>query len=101
MNKPSSPKPGNPPVSAERYRNLVESIQDYAILMLDTGGHVLSWNPGAEAIKGYTADEIIGSHFARDLPAPELKGFQYHFVKPINENVLRQILTQVAALRAH
>ncbi|CAE6735945.1 hypothetical protein XA1314C_13000 [Xanthomonas arboricola] len=44
---------------------LVQSVSDYAIYMLDTGGHVCSWNPGGERIKGYTAAEIIGSHFSR------------------------------------
>jgi len=48
-----------------RYRLLVESITDYAIYMLDAGGHVTSWNPGAERFKGYTADEILGGHFSR------------------------------------
>ncbi|HEY6451967.1 MAG TPA: PAS domain S-box protein [Steroidobacteraceae bacterium] len=53
---------------AERYRNLVDSISDYAILMLDPDGHVISWTPGAQAIKGYTADEIIGANFSRFYP---------------------------------
>ncbi len=65
-----------------RYRLLVESVSDYAIFMLDTTGHVISWNKGAQRIKGYTASEIIGKHFstfysepdlARDYPASELK----------------------------
>jgi PAS domain S-box-containing protein len=47
-----------------RYRLLVESITDYAIYMLDAGGHVTSWNPGARRFKGYEADEIIGHHFS-------------------------------------
>ena len=38
---------------------------DYAIYLLDPKGHVVSWNPGAERIKGYTADEIIGDHLSR------------------------------------
>jgi len=46
------------------YQLLVESIRDYAIFALDTKGNVLSWNAGAERIKGYTADEIIGRHFS-------------------------------------
>ena len=45
-------------------RELIESIRDYAIFRLDPGGHVASWNPGAERIKGYTAEEIIGRHFS-------------------------------------
>jgi len=47
------------------FRLLVEDARDYAIFMLDPQGHVVSWNAGAERIKGYTADEIIGSHLSR------------------------------------
>jgi PAS domain S-box-containing protein len=56
-----------------RYRLLVESVKDYAIFLLDTSGRVLSWNQGAERIKGFRADEIIGEHFSRFYP-PEDKG---------------------------
>ena len=49
--------------SEERFRLLVEAVEDYAIFMLDPGGHVASWNSGAQRSKGYTADEIIGQHF--------------------------------------
>lgn len=48
----------------ERYRLLVESVRDYAIFMLDTEGHVASWNPGAERLKGYSEEEILGKHFS-------------------------------------
>ena len=44
---------------------LVQGVIDYAIYMLDPSGYVVSWNPGAERIKGYTADEVIGTHFSR------------------------------------
>lgn len=47
-----------------RYRLLIDGIQDYAIYMLDPTGHVVSWNAGAERMKGYQASEIIGRHFA-------------------------------------
>src|SRR5712672_922396 len=51
---------------AERqFRILVESITDYAIYMLDPEGRVTTWNSGAQRIKGYRADEIIGQHFSR------------------------------------
>jgi PAS domain S-box-containing protein len=50
--------------SPERFRLIVESIRDYAIFMLDPTGHIVSWNAGAERIKGYKADEIIGKHFS-------------------------------------
>lgn len=68
--------------SEERFRLLVESVRDYAIFMLDPSGIVLTWNAGAQRIKGYLAQEIIGRHFsdfyppealARGLPAHELK----------------------------
>lgn len=51
--------------SEERFRLLVESVKDYAIFMLDSGGRVATWNAGAERLKGYRADEIIGQHFSR------------------------------------
>ena len=44
---------------------LLESVSDYAIYLLDKDGNVATWNPGAEQIKGYAADEILGSHFSR------------------------------------
>src|SRR3989475_1454424 len=58
---------------AERFRLLVESVKDYAIFLLDVDGRVSSWNVGAERIKGYRADEIIGQHFSRFYP-PETAG---------------------------
>jgi len=54
--------------SEERFRLLVEGTHDYAIFMLDKDGHVTSWNHGAERIKGYRADEIIGKHFSIFYP---------------------------------
>jgi len=50
-------------VTEERFRLMVESVQDYAIFMLDAGGHIATWNLGAQRMKGYRADEIIGRHF--------------------------------------
>ena len=50
--------------SEERFRLLVDSVRDYAMFMLDVDGTVRSWNAGAEALKGYTAAEIIGRHFS-------------------------------------
>src|SRR5580698_4328327 len=46
-------------------RSIVESIHDYAIYLLDRDGNVMTWNPGAERIKGYSSDEILGLHFSR------------------------------------
>ncbi|TYB65320.1 PAS domain S-box protein [Nonomuraea sp. PA05] len=54
--------------SREDMRLLVQSIRDYAIFMLDPRGVIVSWNLGAERIKGYTADEIIGTHFSVFYP---------------------------------
>ncbi len=51
--------------SEEQFRLLVQAVTDYAIYMLDAGGHVASWNQGAQRIKGYLPDEIIGQHFSR------------------------------------
>jgi PAS domain S-box-containing protein len=51
--------------SEERFRLLVQGVKDYAILMLDPEGRIVSWNEGAQRIKGYTAEEIIGEHFSR------------------------------------
>jgi PAS domain S-box-containing protein len=50
--------------SEERFRLLVDGVKDYAIFMLDSDGNVVSWNTGAESIKGYKASEIIGKHFS-------------------------------------
>ena len=47
----------------QRFRLMVEAVREYAIFMLDTEGHVSSWNVGAQRTKGWTADEIIGQHF--------------------------------------
>jgi formate hydrogenlyase transcriptional activator len=54
--------------SEELFRLLVEGASDYAIFMLDAEGKVLSWNSGAERIKGYSPDEIIGQHFSKFYP---------------------------------
>ncbi|MFM0489022.1 PAS domain-containing sensor histidine kinase [Paraburkholderia graminis] len=48
----------------DRYQLLIDAVQDYAIFMLDDAGHVASWNSGAQKIKGYTPEEIIGRHFS-------------------------------------
>src|SRR5262245_55636984 len=58
--------------SEERFRLLVESVKDYAIFLLDPEGYVLTWNRGAEQIKGYRAEEIIGQHFSKFYPAEDL-----------------------------
>jgi PAS domain S-box-containing protein len=50
--------------SQEQFRVLVQGVADYAIYMLDPGGHVSSWNSGAERIKGYAPNEVIGRHYS-------------------------------------
>jgi PAS domain S-box-containing protein len=52
----------------ELFRVFIESVRDYALLILDPKGHVATWNRGAEAIKGWKAAEIIGQHFSRFYP---------------------------------
>jgi PAS domain S-box-containing protein len=54
------------------YQLMVDSVRDYAIFMLDTSGHVASWNKGAQTIKGYAAEEIIGLHFSTFYPPEDL-----------------------------
>src|SRR5437868_6114977 len=57
----------------EGFRLMVESVTDCAIVMLDSGGRVASWNTGAERIKGYRAEEIVGQHFSRFYPARDIE----------------------------
>ena len=75
--KPAAPPRSTPaqakattaqPAGDEDFRLLVESVKDYAIIMLDPTGHVASWNAGAERFKGYRADEVIGKHFSCFYP---------------------------------
>ncbi len=59
--------------SEEKYRLMIESVEDYAIFMLDPEGHIISWNSGAERIKGYKEEEIIGKHFSCFYTEEEIK----------------------------
>jgi PAS domain S-box-containing protein len=56
----------------DRYRLLVDAVKDYAIFMLDPEGIICTWNDGAERIKGYRADEIVGRHFSIFYPAESI-----------------------------
>ncbi len=58
--------------SEERFQLLVDGVQEYAIFMLSPKGNVISWNKGAERIKGYKADEIIGKHFSSFYPPEDI-----------------------------
>ena len=59
--------------SEETYRTLLDGVQDYAIFMLDPEGRIVSWNAGAERIKGYTADQIIGHNFSCFFPPEDIE----------------------------
>lgn len=59
--------------SNERFRLLVESVTEYVIYMLDSTGHIVSWNPGVQRIKGYSEDELLGRHFSLFFPPEDIK----------------------------
>jgi formate hydrogenlyase transcriptional activator len=59
--------------SEQRFRLLIEGAKDYAIFMLDPRGRVATWNSGAERIKGYRADEILGRHFSVFYPQEDIE----------------------------
>lgn len=72
--------------SEEQFRLLVEGIRDYAIFMLNPEGYVVSWNSGAEAIKGYRAEEILGQHFSRFYPEKDIaRRWPWHELKVARE----------------
>jgi PAS domain S-box-containing protein len=58
--------------SEQRLRLMLESVVDYAIFMLDRDGRIATWNAGAQRIKGYSAEEIIGEHFSRFYPREDV-----------------------------
>jgi len=58
--------------SEEKLRQMIGSVRDYALFMLDPKGRVASWNPGAERIKGYREEEILGEHFSRFFPPEDI-----------------------------
>ncbi|HEX8393269.1 MAG TPA: PAS domain S-box protein [Longimicrobium sp.] len=59
--------------SEERFRQLVDAVQDYSILLLDREGYVASWNAGAERMTGYRAEEVLGRHISLFYPAPSVE----------------------------
>jgi len=61
-------------LSEEKLRLLTSNVKDYAIIMLDTEGHVISWSAGAERVKGYSSDEMLGQHFSRFYPPEDIAG---------------------------
>lgn len=90
-----NPKPGissTPPLSdvdallqqgEDRFQLLVQSVEDYAIVLLNPAGQIISWNVGAERIKGFTADEVLGRHYSIIFPPAEIQA-------GVPENSLRQ-----------
>jgi PAS domain S-box-containing protein len=62
---------GMPAVEVDQFKLLVSNVVDYAIFMLDPTGHIVTWNEGAQRIKGYSAEEIIGRHFSVFYPPEE------------------------------
>ncbi len=64
--------PGEWPHSEEAYRLLLRNVRDYAIFLLDPRGRIATWNAGAEHIKGYRAEEIIGRHFSVFYPPEDV-----------------------------
>ena len=75
---PSQPMPKNWPTStvlhdtAQQFHILVDSVEEYAIYLLDPNGNVITWNTGAEKIKGYSTEEIIGKNFASFYTADDV-----------------------------
>jgi len=65
--------------SEERLRLIVSNAKDHAILMLDPEGRVISWNDGAEKIKGYKTEEILGQHFSRFYPDQDVSNGKPEF----------------------
>ncbi|MFC7044423.1 PAS domain S-box protein [Halobacteriaceae archaeon GCM10025711] len=57
----------------ERFQSMVDAVEDYAIFMLDPEGHVTSWNRGAERIKGYAREEILGEHYSTFYTEPDVE----------------------------
>jgi PAS domain S-box-containing protein len=71
-NDPSQGGVGTKIEPTDLHRLLVETVRDYAIFALDSTGHIITWNAGAERLKGYTPDEIIGKHFSIFYPPHDL-----------------------------
>ena len=76
---PKNPKIASPAatdpqsLNAELIKMLVENVRDYAIILLDTEGRVLTWNAAAERLKGWTGEEIVGQHFSRFYPPEDVE----------------------------
>ena len=85
-NKVSPVQPQERYESEDRFKLLVASVRDYAIFMLDPNGFVRTWNAGAERIKGYRAEDIVGQHFSKFYPPEALaRGLPEHELKVAGE----------------
>ncbi|MEO8464207.1 MAG: PAS domain S-box protein [Gammaproteobacteria bacterium] len=82
-----------------RFEKLVASVQHYALFMLDPTGHVVTWNDGAKQIKGYTADEIIGSHFSQFYPADRIQAGWPDHGSDARQRLCCEFKTMAAELR--
>jgi PAS domain S-box-containing protein len=71
--------------SEERYHRMVAEVEDYVIIFLDPQGYIINWNKGAQKIKGYTADEIVGKHFSVFYTEADRK-------KGLHEQILKEAL---------
>ena len=72
--KNSELKNGELKKSEERYRSVVATVKDYAIYTIDIEGYITSWNEGAERIKGYCRDEVVGKHYSLFFTESEICG---------------------------
>ena len=72
MNTQDCPVSSSAPLADADYRLMVEAVSDYAIFMLDPAGRILSWNIGAQRLKGYAADEVIGRSFEMFYPQEQI-----------------------------
>jgi PAS domain S-box-containing protein len=80
-----SPTP-RPSLKEELFRLMVEGVRDYAVVLLDPGGHVVGWNVGAERIFGYEQAEIVGQHFSRLFTPEDIRaGRPEHELKEVAE----------------
>jgi PAS domain S-box-containing protein len=59
--------------TADQFRLMIDAVTDYAIYMLDPEGHIVSWNPGAQRLKGYSASEVIGKHYSMFFTNDDIK----------------------------
>lgn len=74
--------------AAERYRLLVDAVEEYTIFMLDPDGFVVSWNSGAQRLKGYTEREILGRHFSAFYSPDDVREVDYRSARGVDKSML-------------